>query len=168
MKTGCPRQSSDFPLRIEDAHIGCRVAGCFCPSRTCVRNLIQRGIRKWHGRLAHGFTSALVPRDGNPTRKRGSDCNPRSRVGLPLNQQARYASGWDIAICRTLKPGCRCLFEIIMTIACKELPLCSCFKQNAHFLGASNDGDSPNPTLIASTPARPCGLDRLVGVLRHL
>jgi|GEM_PF-2278628 len=37
-------------------------------ARTCVINLIQRGIRKLHGRLAHGFTSALVPCDGNPTR----------------------------------------------------------------------------------------------------
>ncbi len=30
--------------------------------------ILTRGIRKWHGRLAHGFMSALVPRFENPTR----------------------------------------------------------------------------------------------------
>jgi len=38
-------------------------------------------------RLAHGFTIALVPRDGNPTRERGVDYNPRLRVGLPNCRQ---------------------------------------------------------------------------------
>jgi hypothetical protein len=47
-------------------------------------------------RLAHGFTSALVPRDGNPTRKRGADCSPSltCRVMIGSFQSAARVIAW--------------------------------------------------------------------------